>query len=539
MTVTTRPGKLKCLFCGSLFDADPRNARHQKYCSAVVCRKASKAASRRAWLAKPENQDYFRSPENVVRVQAWRAAHPGYWRRPGGHSAATPEVPVALQAFKDPPLLNASGIHEPYALRSIIEVESDTGLVGLGESYGDAPVLTVLEKVKDQLIGLEPFDLNGLRTRVTVTVGGIQPTGSGGAELAPGSHPGKQVANAYSAFEVAFLDLQARHLNAPLVDVLGGAVRDQIPYSAYLFFKYAEHVDSPYPADHWGEALSEQQIVGQARRMIDQYGFKSIKLKAGALDPEHEVACIKALEEAFPGRPLRIDPNGNWSLETSVRMAGLLRDNLEYYEDPTPGLEGMSELHRRTGLPLATNMVVTDFDEFRRSVALDSVQIVLADHHYWGGLRDTQALATDVRYVRYRDVDAFQFSPGHQPDGDVACGGVRTESDIRVRYALSLAGRGRGSHQRRQGSDPQRLRANHESAGRRRGTRSRAGALAARVVLVVRHSPARRCAADAALQARLEAGQAEILRAGGRCGPAPAEQIRSSRTKPHPESARR
>ena len=92
-----RAGKLKCLFCGTLFGADARNARHQKYCCAVACRKASKAASRRAWLAKPENQDYFRGPENVARVQAWRALHPGYWRGPGGQCAARPGVAVALQ----------------------------------------------------------------------------------------------------------------------------------------------------------------------------------------------------------------------------------------------------------------------------------------------------------------------------------------------------------------------------------------------------------------------------------------------------------
>jgi len=302
-------------------------------------------------------------------------------------------VTVTPIAFKDPPLLNASGIHEPYALRSIIEVESDTGLVGLGESYGDAPALAMQQKVKDELIGMDPFKLNGLHTRVAGAVAAMHSSATAGAELAPGSHPGKAFANAYSAFEVALLDLQARHLNAPLVDLLGGAVRMQIPFSAYLFFKFAQHVDSPYPPDTWGEAISAEQIVAQARRMIAEYGFKSIKLKAGALEPEHEVACIKALKHAFPGSPLRIDPNGNWSLETSLRMAELLRDDLEYYEDPTPGLEGMAELHRRSGLLLATNMVVTDFEEFRRSVAQNSVQIVLADHHYWGGLRATQTLA--------------------------------------------------------------------------------------------------------------------------------------------------
>jgi len=302
-------------------------------------------------------------------------------------------VTVTPIAFKDPPLLNASGIHEPYALRSIIEIESDSGLVGLGESYGDAPVLAILERLKGSLIGLDPFDLNGLRARVVAALASVGPSQSAAAELAPGSHASKAVANAYSAFEVPFLDLQARHLNAPLVDLLGGAVRREVPFSGYLFFKYAAHVDNPYAPDRWGEALDEAQIVSQARRMIDEYGFKSLKLKAGALEPEHEVACLKALKRAFPANPLRIDPNANWSLDTAVRMANLLRDDLEYYEDPTPGLEGMAELHRRTGLPLATNMVVTDFGEFRRSVALDSVQIVLADHHYWGGLRDTQTLA--------------------------------------------------------------------------------------------------------------------------------------------------
>ena len=306
-------------------------------------------------------------------------------------------VTVTPIAFRDPPLLNASGIHEPYGLRSIIEVESDTGLAGLGESYGDAPVLAVLERVKGALTGLDPFNLNGLRSIVERTVASMAPAGTPGAALAPGSQPRKAASNAYSAFEVAFMDLQARHLNAPLVDLLGGAARTEVPFSAYLFFKFAQHADSPYAPDSWGEALTEEQIVAQARRMIERYGFGSIKLKAGALDPDHEVSCLKALKRAFPDRPLRIDPNGNWCLQTSLRMAARLEGDLEYLEDPTPTLEGMAELHRRTGLPLATNMVVTDFDELRRSIELGSVQIVLADHHYWGGLRDTHVLARICR----------------------------------------------------------------------------------------------------------------------------------------------
>ncbi|MDO6415005.1 glucarate dehydratase family protein [Sphingomonas sp. BIUV-7] len=301
-------------------------------------------------------------------------------------------VTVTPIAFRDPPLLNASGIHEPYALRSIIEVEADNGVIGLGESYGDAPVLAALLALREPLVGLSIFDLNGLETRVRAILSTLPPP-EAGAELAPGSHPSKQIPNAYSAFEVALLDAQARTIGVPLVELLGGAVRDKVPFSAYLFFKYAAHIDDCYPPDPWGEAIDPAGIVAQAKRMIDAHGFESIKLKAGALEPEVECAAIVALSEAFPGLPLRIDPNGNWSLETAVNCADQLYEMLEYYEDPVPGLQGMADLHRRTGLPLATNMVVTDFDELRQSLSLDSVQIVLSDHHYWGGLRRTQMLA--------------------------------------------------------------------------------------------------------------------------------------------------
>jgi glucarate dehydratase len=304
-------------------------------------------------------------------------------------------VHVTPIAISDPPLLNAAGVHEPYALRSIIEIETDNGLIGLGETYGDKPVLDSLLRVKDLLVGLSPFDLNGLSQRVAAVVQpGALSAGAIELDLAPGSQLNKAALKAFGAFEVAFLDLQARSLGIPVHELLGGAVRREIPFSAYLFFKFDSNVDPSYRPDAWGPALDPAQIVAQARTMIERYGFGSIKLKAGALDPEFEVQCLKALREAFPGLPLRIDPNANWTLDTAIRMAGLLQGELEYYEDPTPGLEGMAELHKATGLPLATNMVVTTMDEFRRNLALNAVQIVLSDHHYWGGLRASQTLAS-------------------------------------------------------------------------------------------------------------------------------------------------
>ena len=127
-----RPGKLKCLFCGAMFGADPRNARHQKYCSAVDCRKASKVASRRAWLAKPENQDYFRGPENVARVQVWRAAHPGYWRRPAGHRARVPTVAVALQDLCPAQTLEIIGESQPVLQSALQDLLLDQPAVLVG-----------------------------------------------------------------------------------------------------------------------------------------------------------------------------------------------------------------------------------------------------------------------------------------------------------------------------------------------------------------------------------------------------------------------
>lgn len=330
-------------------------------------------------------------------------------------SHAIRHIRITPIAFRDPPLLNAAGIHEPWALRSIIELETASGLVGINETYGDQSMLEALAKAAPDLQGLSPWALNEMERRVSARVTPPRTTPSEfltpQVSLAPGTHVSKTAAKVMSAFEVAMLDLQGQIANAPVVDLLGGAARTSVPYSAYLFFKYAEHIDRPYEPDPWGEALTPAQTVDQARRMIDLHGFQSIKLKAGVLPPESEAATIQALAAAFPGTPLRIDPNANWSLQTSRQIVEQLAGVLEYYEDPTPGLEGMAALARECDVPLATNMVVTDFAEFRRNVELGCpVRIVLSDHHYWGGLRATQQLA---RLCKTFDLGLSMHSNSH------------------------------------------------------------------------------------------------------------------------------
>ncbi len=159
------------------------------------------------------------------------------------------EVRVTPIAFRDGPLLNAAGIHEPWARRAIVELETNDGRVGISETYGDEPMLRVLDQARSLVQGLSPFDLNRMEERVRAT---IRPSaGAVEFELAPGSHTAKNASKVTSTFEVAMLDLQGQLVGAPIVDLLGGAVRDAVPYSAYLFFKYAEHIDKPYATDAW------------------------------------------------------------------------------------------------------------------------------------------------------------------------------------------------------------------------------------------------------------------------------------------------
>ncbi|GIG66555.1 glucarate dehydratase family protein [Phytomonospora endophytica] len=302
-------------------------------------------------------------------------------------------IVVTPIAFPDPPLLNAAGVHEPWALRTIVEVYADGGLVGLGETYGDAAHLVLVEKAAGALIGLDAFNLNDLRSRVAAAIGVVDAPDRHG--LTGASSAEKTLARVVSPFEVACLDVQGHATERPVADLLGGRIRDRVPFSAYLFYKWAAHPGAE--PDEWGEALDAEGIVRQARGMIDRYGFGSIKLKGGVFHPDEEIAAIEALREAFPEHPLRLDPNCAWTPATSRRVAERTTGLLEYLEDPTEGLAGMAEVARSASMPLATNMCVIGFGDIAESVRRGSVGVVLSDHHYWGGLRASAELAAICR----------------------------------------------------------------------------------------------------------------------------------------------
>ena len=221
-------------------------------------------------------------------------------------------------------------------------------------------------------------------------------------------HLNHGIVQIYSPIEVACLDIIGKATGRPVVDLLGGKVRDQVPFSAYLFFKHrgvggSRGFDLDPGVTGWAaarqaEAVDPAAVVRQAEAMCAAYGFKSIKLKAGTLPPEVEVDTIFALREAFgPDTPLRIDPNGVWSVSTAIAWGHRLQDVLEYYEDPVRGQEQMATVAQAVDIPLATNMCTTAFEHLPRSIQLGSEQIILMDHHIWGGLRASMELARICR----------------------------------------------------------------------------------------------------------------------------------------------
>jgi glucarate dehydratase len=328
-------------------------------------------------------------------------------------------VTVTPLAFADPPLLNADGVHEPHVLRALVELHVETAegriVTGLGECTGHSWQLDYLELVASRVTGLSVFDRGRLRRTVYDTLSGEEvdagrdaawrrwadrPESIDSRGPAPLPATSFDMQRVFAALEVAMLDAQGHLLGVPVVDLLGGAVRDRVPYSAYLFYKWAEHPafgDVPAIGDEWGAALDPAGIVEQARMLVDRHGFGSLKLKGGVFPVDDEIEAVRALRRAFPDLPLRLDPNAAWSVPTAVDAAHRLEGLLEYLEDPAPGVAGMAEVARATTLPLATNMIVTTPESVKPAIEARAIAILLGDHHYWDGLRGSVELAAVTR----------------------------------------------------------------------------------------------------------------------------------------------
>ena len=305
-------------------------------------------------------------------------------------------------AIADPPLRSSYGLHAPYALRTILELESEDGTIGISETYGGEAPAQALRELQSQIVGANPFRLTGFLSPM------VEGHGAGSERsqtyLVPGENPLDATTRTYAAIEVGCLDLIGKSVGQLVCDLIGGRVRDKVPFSAYPFYKHAGGggEGDDVREDEYGEALTPEALVSQVKQMVTKYGFGSIKFKGGVLEPDVEIETIKLLrQELGPEVPLRIDPNSAWTVETSFRVGKELAEELSgggYLEDPTAGLEDMAKVRQQLvaeGImtPLATNVAVTSFGDIPPAIELDAVQIILCDHHYWGGMRQVQHLA--------------------------------------------------------------------------------------------------------------------------------------------------
>lgn len=313
------------------------------------------------------------------------------------------DVKITPIAITDPPLLNAAGLHAPYALRTIIEIVTDDNIYGLGEVPGSVATTQALEEAREVLIGKDPFQLNAIQAGLQERFGE-----EGAAERGTAPWDKRRIVHVFSAVEVACFDLMGKATGRPVVDLLGGRARDRVDFSAYLFYKHEgaggtlEFGTDPnatgWAAARQKAALDPEGVVAQAKAMCDAFGFKSIKLKGGVMPPDEEAEAMEALFEAFgPETPLRLDPNAIWSVETSIRIGKRLEGVLEYFEDPTRGQENMGAVGRAINIPLATNMCTTSFADIPGSIQHHSEDVILSDHHFWGGLRASVELARICR----------------------------------------------------------------------------------------------------------------------------------------------
>ena len=332
---------------------------------------------------------------------------------PYGAAGVTPAITamrVIPVAGRDGMLLNLSGAHAPFFTRNLVLLTDSSGNTGVGEVPGGEKIRQTLEDARALVIGQPLGQWNAVLNRMREAFAARDSEGRGlqTFDLRIAIH-------AITAVESALLDLLGQFLHVPVAALLGeGQQRDKVAVLAYLFYVGDRHAtDLPYhsepdAADDWKrlrheKAMDVDAVVRLAEAAHARYGFTDFKLKGGVLPGEEEIAAVQALHARFPKARITLDPNGGWLLKDAVRLCRDQREVLAYAEDPCgaegvfSGREVLAEFRRATGLMTATNMVATDWRELAHSLALQSVDIPLADPHFWtmqGSVRVAQTCQT-------------------------------------------------------------------------------------------------------------------------------------------------
>src|SRR5215218_1708200 len=277
-------------------------------------------------------------------------------------------VTVALEA----PLRHANGCHWGRFVRTVIEVETDEGLVGLGEMGGGGESAeAVFRAMKSYLVGHDPARLEEMRFLIANPTASLY----------------NNRTQVLAALEFACLDLLGQKWGVPIYDILGGRLQERVPFASYLFFRY------PNPQTGAGEVRTTEQLVASARELKERHGFTSHKLKGGVFHPDYELECYRALAEELGEGPargdgFRFDPNGVWSTEQAIRFGQAIEDvRNDYLEDPVYGMSGMRRVREKVRMPLATNTVVVNFEQLAANVLDTAVDVILLDTTFWGGIR--------------------------------------------------------------------------------------------------------------------------------------------------------
>ena len=275
--------------------------------------------------------------------------------------------PTTITVPLEAPLRHANGCHWGRFVRTVVEVDTDAGITGLGEMGGGGESAEAqIKALEKYLVGTSPFDLERQRFMIANPTASLY----------------NNRTQMLAAIEFACIDIIGKALGVPAYQLFGGKLRDAVPFASYLFYRYPA-------SDGRHEVRTVEQLVANALALKKAHGFTSHKLKSGVFAPAYELECYRALAAALPGDSLRYDPNCAMPLEDAIRFGKAIADlNNDYFEDPTWGMNGNRQVRAATGLRIATNTLVVGFEQLAANIRDHAIDVILLDTTFWGGMRN-------------------------------------------------------------------------------------------------------------------------------------------------------